>query len=64
MTVGQVVCGAGILISLLGFAIEAVAFAAMGSYRLRRALPFHSPLQLQSLGCYAVGGSHRQRSRD
>ena len=41
----------GIAILTVGFLTEVVAFIAMGSYPLRRTLPFQSPLQLLSMGC-------------
>jgi len=39
-----------------GLSIEVVAMAAMGSYPIRRALPFPSPTSLLSIGCYIFLG--------
>ena len=41
----------GIAIVVCGLLLEFVAFAGMAFYRIRRALPVKSPIQLQSAGC-------------
>ncbi|MCA9053303.1 MAG: hypothetical protein KDA75_05665 [Planctomycetaceae bacterium] len=46
----------GLAVVVIGLILEAIAFLAMVYYPLRRALPFQSPLQLQSLGCAVFAG--------
>lgn len=45
------ICAIGVTISVIGLAIEFVAFAGMAFYPVRKALPVKSPIQLQSSGC-------------
>ncbi|MDR3637848.1 MAG: hypothetical protein P4L84_28845 [Isosphaeraceae bacterium] len=47
----------GVLMSVTGAIIEAVAVIAMVSYRLRTTLPVDSPINLQTWGgiCFCAG---------
>ena len=48
---GHMIVNIGIAIAVVGFLVEVVAFAGIAFYPVRRALPFKSPIQLQSAGC-------------
>ena len=48
---GEVLTLLGAVVALGGLAAEFVAVAGMAFYRIRRALPFNSPIDLQGIGC-------------
>ena len=52
MTLKSLVFAAGVVIGAGGFLAHLIAILAMGSYELRKRLPFKSPFQLQGMGCY------------
>jgi hypothetical protein len=47
---GQALVICGMVAMAIGFAAESVAVVSLASYRLRRVLPFQSPLDLHGLG--------------
>ncbi|MGO9465478.1 MAG: hypothetical protein ACLQIB_09425 [Isosphaeraceae bacterium] len=52
MHFGTMIFALGVLTSLIGILVEAVAMAGVASYRVRKALPVSSPIPLQVFGCY------------
>ncbi|MFN0198777.1 MAG: hypothetical protein ACKVT0_18675 [Planctomycetaceae bacterium] len=54
MQFNSIIATIGGVLFFAGFAIEMIAVASMAIYPLRKALPFQSPFQLQSIGCICM----------
>ncbi len=52
MHLGTMIYALGVLMSLIGVLVEAIAMAGVASCRVRKELPVSSPIPFQVFGCY------------